>query len=62
MQGKLLEPCRLEAKVRQVAAATEVDIEVSALRLNVSVDVVELVASLQASVLGPFSPPSADRC
>ena len=61
VQGRVLEPCRLTASLKQGRSSQDVNIDVSALRLNVSVDVLELVASLQASVLEPLVQPAAAR-
>lgn len=60
-QGRVLEPCRVTAQLKQGSAGSEVEVNLSKLRLNVSVDVMELVLSLQSSVLEPLVQPAADR-
>lgn len=62
MQGRVLEPCRLTAELKQAGGTTDVEVGVSALRLNVAVDVVELATSLQASVLEPLAQPDPTKC
>jgi len=61
VQGRVLEPCRVSVKLEQGGAGSTIEAAVSRLRLNVSVDVLELVLSLQSSVLEPLVQPAADR-
>lgn len=61
VQGRVLEPCQLTAQLKQGKGGNEVEVKLSMLRLNVSVDVLELMQSLQSSVLEPLVQPSADR-
>lgn len=57
----MLEPCQLTAQLKQGKGGNEVEVKLSKLQLNVSVDVLELVLSLQSSVLEPLVQPAADR-
>ena len=61
VQGRVLEPCQLRAQLKQGKNGNEVEVNLSMLRLNVSVDVLELMQSLQSSVLEPLVQPAADR-
>lgn len=47
--------------MKQGKNGNEVEVNLSMLRLNVSVDVLELMQSLQSSVLEPLVQPAADR-
>jgi hypothetical protein len=50
------------AQLKQGKGGNEVEVKLSMLRLNVSMDVLELMQSLQSSVLEPLVQPAADRC
>ena len=60
--GRLLEPCNVSVTMASTAGTGDVTLEVTKLKLNVSVDVLELVLSLQSSVLDPLVQPSPDKC
>ncbi len=63
VHGTVLEPCKAAVVVdmRAGGAAGDVQLKLSDLRLNVSPDVLELAAALQASLLEPLILPPADR-
>ncbi len=58
----MLEPCQVTGSMKQDGGTTDVEVGVTALRLNVAVDVVELASSLQASVLEPLAQPDPATC
>ena len=60
--GGVLEPCNVSVTMASTAGTGDVTLEVTKLKLNVSVDVLELVLSLQSSVLDPLVQPSPDKC
>jgi len=60
--GRVLEPCNISVTMASNAGSGDVTLEVTKLKLNVSVDVLELVLSLQSSVLDPLVQPSPDKC
>jgi len=60
--GRVLEPCNVSVTMASTAGTGDVTLEVTKLKLNVSVDVLELVLSLQSSVLDPLVQPSPDKC
>ena len=61
LQGTVLEPCKLGVTADLAGGAGDVALRLSDLRLNLSPDVAELAAALQASVLEPLIQPSPDR-
>ena len=62
VQGTVLEPCKLGVTADLAGGAGDVALRLSDLRLNLSPDVAELAAALQASVLEPLVQPPPDRC
>ena len=62
MRGRVLEPCNVSVTMASTAGSGDVMLEVTKLKLNISVDVLELVLSLQSSVLDPLVQPSPDKC
>ena len=62
VKGCVLEPCNMTVTLASSSGTGDVMLEVTKLKLNVSVDVLELVLSLQSSVLDPLVQPSPDKC
>ncbi len=62
VHGTVLEPCKISVHVNMAQGAGDVHLRISDVHIRVSPDVLELGASLQASVLEPLIQPSADRC
>ena len=62
MKGRVLEPCNVTVTLASTSGTGDVTLAVTKLKLNVSVDVLELVLSLQSSVLDPLVQPSPDKC
>ena len=63
VQGTVLEPCKVSAKVEIGPSASDLQVQLSHMRLNVSPDVLELASSLKASVLEPLiQPPPGRSC
>ncbi|KAK9827173.1 hypothetical protein WJX74_009221 [Apatococcus lobatus] len=61
VHGHVLEPCKISVHVDMAKGAGDVRLQISDVHIRVSPDVIELGASLQASVLEPLVQPSADR-
>ncbi|KAK9858457.1 hypothetical protein WJX84_002370 [Apatococcus fuscideae] len=61
VHGTVLEPCKISMSVDMAKGAGDVHLHISDVHIRVSPDVLELGASLQASVLEPLIQPSADR-
>ena len=62
MQGTVLEPCKVAARVDLQGGSGDIHLTLSDLRMNLSPDVLELALSLQSSVLEPLVQPAPDRC
>ena len=62
VHGHVLEPCKISVHVDMAKGTGDVRLQISDVHIRVSPDVLELAASLQASVLEPLIQPSADRC
>lgn len=62
VHGHVLEPCKISVHVDMAKGTGDVRLQISDVHIRVSPDVLELGASLQASVLEPLIQPSADRC
>ena len=62
VKGRVLEPCNVTVTLARSDSTGDVMLEVTKLKLNVSVDVLELVLSLQSSVLDPLVQPSPNKC
>lgn len=61
VHGHVLEPCKISVHVDMAKGTGDVRLQISDVHIRVSPDVLELGASLQASVLEPLIQPSADR-
>ena len=61
VHGHVLEPCKISVHVDMTKGTGDVRLQISDVHIRVSPDVIELGASLQASVLEPLIQPSADR-
>ena len=61
VHGTVLEPCKISVHVDMAQGSGDVHLRISDVHIRVSPDVIELGASLQASVLEPLIQPSADR-
>ena len=59
--GRVLEPVTLSASISSEGGTGKANIALSKLKLNVSMDVLELILRLQSSVLGPLVQPSSDQ-
>lgn len=62
MAGRVLEPATLRASISSEHGNGKASIDMTKLKLNVSMAVLELVTSLQSSVLGPLVQPAPDKC
>lgn len=60
--GRVLEPVTLSASISSERGTGKANIALSKLKLNVSMDVLELILRLKSSVLGPLVQPSPDQC
>ena len=60
--GRVLEPVTLAAAISSERGNGKASVDLSKLKLNVSMDVLELILRLQSSVLGPLVQPSPDQC
>lgn len=58
----MLEPATLRASISSEHGTGKASIDMSKMKLNVSMAVLELISSLQSSVLGPLVQPSPDKC
>lgn len=61
VQGSVLEPCRVAVEMKMKGATGDFNLSLSDLKLNLAPDIVELVQSLQSSVLEPLVQPAPDR-
>lgn len=61
VQGSVLEPCRVAVDMKMKGATGDFNLSLSDLKLNLAPDIVELVQSLQSSVLEPLVQPAPDR-
>ena len=63
VRGSVLEPCRIavDMTLRNPGPVGDLNFFISDLRLNLSADILELVGSLQSSVLEPLVQPSPDQ-
>ncbi|KAK9819963.1 hypothetical protein WJX72_004515 [[Myrmecia] bisecta] len=61
VQGVVLEPCKVSVDMKLLDSTGDFKLSISDLRLNLSADILELVLSLQKSVVEPLVQPSADR-
>ena len=63
VRGSVLEPCRIavDMTLRNPGPVGDLNFSISDLRLNLSADILELVGSLQSSVLEPLVQPSPDQ-
>ena len=63
VRGSVLEPCRIavDMSLRNPGPVGDLNFSISDLRLNLSADILELVGSLQSSVLEPLVQPSPDQ-
>ena len=62
VRGRVLEPCNVSVTMVSTAGSGDVTLGVTKLKLNLAVDVLELVLNLQSSVLDPLVPPSPKKC
>ena len=61
VHGTVLEPCKISVRLDMAKGAGDVHLRISDVHIRVSPDVLELGASLQASVLEPLIQPSAEK-
>ena len=61
VQGSVLEPCRIGIDMKMRNGTGDFNLSLSDLRLNLAPDILELVQSLQSSVLEPLVQPAADQ-
>lgn len=61
VQGSVLEPCRIAVDMRMKGPTGDFNLSLSDLKLNLAPDILELVQSLQSSVLEPLVQPAPDR-
>ena len=61
VQGSVLEPCRIEVDMKMRGLTGDFNLSLSDLKLNLAPDILELVQSLQSSVLEPLVQPAPDR-
>ena len=61
VQGSVLEPCRIGVEMKMKAGTGDFKLSLSDLKLNLAPDILELVQSLQSSVLEPLVQPAPDR-
>ena len=61
VQGSILEPCRIGVDMKMRNGSGDFNLSLSDLKLNLAPDILELVQSLQTSVLEPLVQPSADQ-
>ena len=62
VQGSVLEPCRIAVEMKMRGPTGDFNLSLSDLKLNLAPDILELVQSLQSSVLEPLVQPAPDRC
>lgn len=61
VQGSVLEPCRIAVDMKMRGPTGDFNLSLSDLKLNLAPDILELVQSLQSSVLEPLVQPAPDR-
>lgn len=61
VQGSVLEPCRIAVDMKMRGPTGDFSLSLSDLKLNLAPDILELVQSLQSSVLEPLVQPAPDR-
>lgn len=61
VQGSVLEPCRVGIDMKMKNGTGDFNLSLSDLKLNLAPDILELVQSLQSSVLEPLVQPAADQ-